>query len=183
MVFTGSWINSTRMNFTGSWIASFRFFWRRGPAGTRLLKATTSLILTGLRLHNFWMARIAGGAALPCVRMIPTTGSVRSAGGGMTTRTATGAGTLPGTGIPGGPTFIWPCVRGARRGIYKHWGHRGILTTNNGVICVFGGFSRCRRRTRCVCCLATCAIASRASSPSPGVRSGARFRVSRESGR
>ena len=107
----------TRMNCTGSWIASIRFFWRRRPAGTRLLKATTNLILIGLRLHNFWMARIAGGAALPCVRMIPTTGSVRSAGGGMTTRTATGAGTRPGTGIPGGPTITWLCVAGARGGI------------------------------------------------------------------
>jgi len=38
-------------------------------------------------------------------------------GVGMTTRITTGAGTLPGAGIPGGPTFIWPCVGGARGGI------------------------------------------------------------------
>ena len=148
---------------------------------TGLSARTTRLILIGLGFHNFLMPRIAGGVGVRCLRMIPTTCSVRSAGGGMTTRTATGAGTLPGTGIPGGPTFIWLCVCGARSGIYKNWGHRGIRTTNNGVIRAFDGFSRCRRRTRCVCCLATCAIASRASSPSPGVRSG--FRVSRESAR
>ena len=42
---------------------------------------------------------------------------VRSACGGMTTRTATGAGTGRSSGIPGGLSSTCPCVTGARGGI------------------------------------------------------------------
>ena len=125
--------------------------------------------------------RIAGGAGDYWGPLSPTcmaTRCARSASGGMSTRTATGAGTWRSSGICLPSTCL--CVAGARVGIWLDWGLLGIRISWNATSCMFAGYSRRRLGGAGTRSRGMSAIASRASSRSCGGRNGDRLRVSRK---